>query len=94
MHEFGHLQMFPFEVLYAVLLVSVSIINGHTQFYEIILVLISLFAMWEIFAETYAILRKDNCYSLYYKGVSLIPRIIFWTGTSTLVSIGWIIALR
>lgn len=94
LHEIGHLQMLPLELLYAAILFSVSISNGHTKFYEVILTLMSFFAIWEMFAESYTIKRNTNYYGVRYKDVSLIPRILFWAGTTTLVSIGWVVALR
>lgn len=92
-HEIGHLQMFPLEILYGTILLGISIINGHTHPVEVMLVLMSCFAIWEIFAESYAINRKANCYFAHYKGVSFIPRILFWLTMLTLVISGWVVAL-
>lgn len=92
-HEIGHLQLLPFEILYAIILFSVSYINANTGFFQIIQILLSCFAFWEIMAESYVITRKASCYKLHYKGISILPRVIFWSLTVLLMLAGWVVAL-
>ncbi len=86
--------MLPVEFFYAVLVLGVSVTNGHNSIFEVMVIFISCFAAWEISAESYVLKREKKRYILFYQGVSHIPRILFWTITVTLVLVGWVVALR
>ena len=92
-HEFGHLQTVPLAVLYTGVMLALASVTGHTGFLEIVLVLISTHAAWEIVAEIYTITGNFLLYRKYYEKITVIPRIIFWILTGTLTVIGWFIIL-
>lgn len=92
-HEFGHLQTMPLAVFYTGIMFALAFITGHTDLIEIILVLISTHAVWEIVAEIFTIAGDAQLYREYYEEITVIPRVIFWIFTGTLSITGWIIIL-
>jgi hypothetical protein len=92
-HEFGHLQTLPFAVLYTGLMLAMASISRHSGLIEIILVLISTHAAWEIAAEIFTIANGTSLYRKYYEDITVIPRVIFWILTGILAVTGWIITL-
>ncbi len=92
-HEFGHLLSAPLALLYAGVLLAVSFATGHANLLNIVLVLVSAHAAWEIASEIFAISSDLQLYRRCYKGVTTAPRIIFWIFTSVLTTIGWIIPM-
>ena len=92
-HEIGHLQMFPFGLLYAALLMGLFFSGNNNNTIEFLIVLASCFAAWEMLAEGYVFIKKASCYTLHYKGVTIVPRLAFWSVMATLALAGWIIAL-
>jgi len=65
--------------------------NNNTS--ELLIVLASCFAAWEMLEEGYVFIKKTSCYTLHYKGVTIVPRLAFWSVMATLALAGWIIAL-
>ncbi len=52
LHEVGHLQALPFEILYTLLLLGTFIVNEKDSSVEIVLAIVAgSFAAWEISAE-------------------------------------------
>lgn len=92
-HEFGHLQAMPLAVLYTGVMLALAFVTGHTNLIEIILVLVSTHAAWEIMAEIITIASDMLLYRKYYERITIIPRIIFWIFTGTLAILGWFIVL-
>jgi len=92
-HEFGHLQSFPFYLLYTMILIIILIDNGDKSLTELIIAFISTHAVWEIFAELYTIFHLRSNYKLYYKGISILPRLLFWIMMTALALSGWAILL-
>jgi hypothetical protein len=92
-HELGHFQTLPLAVLYTGLMLALTYVTGHTGFIEIVLVLISTHAAWEIVAEIITIASDMSLYRKYYEGIAVIPRVIFWILTGTLALAGWFIIL-
>ncbi|HED05934.1 MAG TPA: hypothetical protein ENI61_04535 [Ignavibacteria bacterium] len=93
-HEFGHLQTFPQLVIYFLLISYLAVIQGGTSWLEIVLLLISIHSVWEIMAELFTITSSGYQYRLFYKEVSVIPRIIFWTITILFSIGGWVLLFR
>lgn len=93
-HEFGHLQTVPVYFLYSVLFISMVISNESKSFIEISLAILSTLAAWEIISEMYTIYHVGPLYKLYYQGVSVLPRLIFWITMVILNLSGWVILLR
>jgi hypothetical protein len=92
-HEFGHLQTMPLAMFYTGVMLALASITGNTALTEIILVLISTHAAWEIVSEIITIANDVPLYRKYYKETTVIPRIIFWILTGTLAIAGWFIIL-
>lgn len=92
-HEFGHLQTISLAVLYTGVMLALASVTGHTSLIEIIIVLISTHAAWEIMAEIFTIANDVPLYREYYKEITVIPRAMFWIFTGTLFITGWYITL-
>ncbi|MEN8263916.1 MAG: hypothetical protein ABFR82_10660 [Nitrospirota bacterium] len=90
-HEFGHLQTVPLAVLYTGVMLALASVTGHTGLLEIVLVLISTHAAWEITAEIYTIASNVHLYRKYYEKITLIPRAIFWIITGAFAVTGWFV---
>lgn len=85
-HEFGHLQSLPLVLLYAGGLLGVAAVTASLRTGDTLLCLLSSFAVWEVFAELYVIWRRGAHYRTYYRGVSPLPRTLFWGLTLSLAA--------
>ena len=92
-HEFGHFQSAPLALPYAVVMLALTFVTGRVSLLEIILVLISTHAAWEVMSEILTITSDDQRYREFYQGITIIPRIVFWISMGTLTIIGWSIVL-
>lgn len=90
-HEFGHLQTLPSALLYTSVMLMLASFMKHFSMVEIILVLISTHAAWEMMAEIRTIADDVTLYRKYYENITVIPRAIFWILTGTLAVMGWFI---
>jgi len=94
LHEIGHLQALPFELLYTLVMLGIFILNDtHITVWTVLIIVAGSFAAWEISAEIYTIKSARPSYGSSYQGISLVPRILFWTITVTLVVASWIAVL-
>lgn len=94
LHEIGHLQALPFELLYSLLLLGIFILNDtRITVWSVLVIVAGSFAAWEISAEIYTIKSARPSYGSCYHGISLVPRMLFWTITVTLVVASWIAVL-
>jgi hypothetical protein len=89
-HEMGHLQALPFELLYSVILMLVMMSNANDDAAGWFWLVVSSFASWEIVAEAHTIRHVQPAYHYLYRGVSLVPRFLFWLISLSLVFGGWI----
>jgi hypothetical protein len=80
-HEFG------------VVMLALAFVTGHASLLEIVLILTSTHAAWEVMSEILTITTDVQLYREYYQGITIIPRIVFWISMGTLTVIGWIIVL-
>ena len=92
-HEFGHLQAMPLAVFYTLIMLALAFFAGNTEWTEVVLVLISTHAAWEIASEVVTITDDVPLYRKYYQGVSMVPRIVFWVFTGLLSVTGWFVLL-
>ena len=92
-HEFMHLQSAPLTLLYTVVMVALSFTIGHTDLAEIVIILISTHAAWEIISEKFTISSDAQLYRSCYEKITMIPRIAFWLSMSALTIIGWWVVL-
>jgi hypothetical protein len=88
-HEFGHLQTTPLAVMYTMGILGLTYLNRQTNWLEVILVLISTHAAWEIMAEGLTMFSNVSGYRQFYKDITVIPRAVFWCSTTALVILGW-----
>ena len=93
-HELGHLQSFPLEMVYAVILFGIAISGENSSPGELAIILISCFATWEIFAESYSLIFEHRLYRVSYRDISLLPRTIFWLLAILLSLAGWSVTLN
>jgi len=94
LHEIGHLQALPFELLYTILMLGIFFLNDtRITVWTVLVIVAGSFAAWEISAEIYTIKSARPNYRTCYQGISLVPRILFWTITTTLVVASWIAVL-
>ncbi len=90
-HEFGHLQSAPAALLYTAANFAALLAVGKTTLLTVLLLLISTHAAYEIMAEVLTIRHDRQLYRHCYKGVSKIPRVIFWFSMTLLALMGWLI---
>ncbi|NOY57942.1 MAG: hypothetical protein GXO75_03280 [Calditrichaeota bacterium] len=93
-HEFGHLQILPFIAVYTLGVVGWMFSAHKESVVGVIALLVGIHATWEILAELYVRLSTGSLYSFYYKGLSVIPRTIFWSLAAAISVGGWMMALR
>ena len=77
-HEFGHLQTVPFALLYAGILLSVSIGEEAMSWFKILFLAVSAQAVWEMMSESFTLYSDIEGYRTRYDGVNILPRVIFW----------------
>jgi len=77
-HEFGHLQTVPFALLYAGILLSVSIGEGAMSWFKILFLAVSTQAVWEMMSEFFTLFSDIEGYRTCYDGVKILPRVTFW----------------
>ena len=92
-HEFGHLQTVPFALLYAGILLSVSIGEGTMSWFRILVFAVSSQAVWEMMSEFFTLFSDIESYRACYIGVEKLPRIIFWMSSSLLALAGALISV-
>ncbi|MGA9264733.1 MAG: hypothetical protein WBV95_22405, partial [Desulfobacterales bacterium] len=90
-HEFGHLQTVPFVLLYAGILLSVSIGDGTISWFKITIFAVSTQAVWEIMSEFFTLFSDIEGYRTCYDGVGKLPRVIFWLSSCLLSFAGALI---
>ncbi len=74
-------------------MLTLASVTGHSGLLEIVLVLISTHAAWEIASEVITITGDVPLYRKYYQEVSMVPRIVFWVFTGSLATTGWFVLL-
>ncbi len=73
-----HLQTVPFALLYAGILLSVSIGEGAMSWFKILFLAVSTQAVWELMSESFTLFSDIEGYRSCYDGVNTLPRVIFW----------------
>lgn len=93
-HEFAHFQTLPAAAVYAIV-VFTSLKYIGSNFWNIALALVSLQAFWESISEVRTFANNAQYYRECYKGVSALPRLVFWISALALFGVFWIkICLR
>jgi len=78
-HEFAHFQTAPVVIVSMAALVTLAFPRDSYGIAEILILLAGTQALWEILSEGLVILAAPAIYHAWYEGVSLWPRIIFWS---------------
>ncbi len=92
LHEFGHFQVLPFIALYSIGIGAWIFLAHKTSFIGILAILVGIHATWEMLAELSVRFSIGPRYSIYYKGISMLPRAIFWSVMAGISLGGWIMA--
>jgi len=92
-HEFAHFQTAPMLFAYMLLIIALAYIKGLSGMWEILLLLVSGQAAWEIMSEGLVVFEDSAAYSAAYEGVTRFTRLLFWTTAGMLTVAGWVIPL-
>lgn len=88
-HEFAHFQTAPMLFAYMLLIIVLAYIKDRAGIWEILFLLVSGQAAWEILSEGLVVFEDSAVYSASYEGVTRFPRIFFWTIAGMLTIAGW-----
>jgi len=80
LHEFGHVQVFPFVLAYYV----PFLISGTPGRFELLIATAGMLLFWEVLAEAYVFFRYPAYTEVYRKSLHLIT-IAFWVGVFSAV---------
>jgi len=90
-HEFAHFQTAPVVLVYVAALLRNEFVQGGIGLSEILILLLSTQALWEILSEGLAILAAPAMYHAWYEGVALWPRFLFWCLGLLGAAAGWLV---
>ncbi|MBU4317477.1 MAG: hypothetical protein KKF30_09395 [Proteobacteria bacterium] len=93
-HEFAHFQTVPVIFLYMCVFAIRSYLTGRTGFGDVVFILISVHAAWEILSECLVAGTDFKAYREFYRGKLLIPQLLFWTVGTMLVAAGGFFLVR
>ena len=88
-HEFAHFQTAPGALVYMIVLLAANHLTGRIGMLEILIVLASGLAVWEILSEGLVMLEDPAGYRELYGGISMLPRTLFWVAGVALAVAGW-----
>lgn len=98
LHEFGHLQMFPFAFLQAAWFIIFHRKRGTrsgTFLKRIVLGIIAHQALWELSSESYALAKAGSEYrEIYRKHFNPLGQFLFWGGMTFLTTLSNLWLLR
>ncbi|WP_456408821.1 hypothetical protein [Caldithrix abyssi] len=92
-HEFAHFQTLPILLVYIFICVAWIIKIPEINLLKIGVVFFSIHAMAEILAEAHVRLNMNREYALFYRDISVFPRLIFWSIFTLISAAGWIVML-
>lgn len=92
-HEFAHFQTFPAAAVYAMFIFS-SLKDIGSNVRSVSLALASFQAFWEAVSELRTFSGNRKYYLENYRGVSLLPRFVFWISAIAISSCFWIARAR
>jgi len=93
-HEFAHIQTAPMLFAYMVVVFIINYLKGQTGVEEILLLLVSIQAAWEMMSEGLVVFEDFAVYQASYKGITRLPRILFWGSMGILAAAGWVLVLH
>lgn len=92
-HEFAHIQTAPMLFVYLTAVFVLAYIKGRTGVGEVLFLLASIQAAWEIMSEALAVLEDFAAYRASYRGITKMPRTCFWVAMGMLTFAGWVVVL-
>lgn len=92
-HEFAHFQTAPVLFVYMLVVFVLVYVKGRSGMREILFLLVSGQAAWELLSEGLLVFENSEAYSASYEGFTRFPRIIFWTTAGMFTVAGWIVLL-
>lgn len=90
-HEFAHFQTAPVAFAYMAALFAQAFLKGGIGVKEILILLGSTQALWEILSEGLMILEAPAAYHAWYAGIPSWPRILFWCLGLLGAIAGWLV---
>ncbi len=87
-HELGHFQTIPLVVVYAAAVGFIVWNTGVSGIVQVFLSFLGFLAFWEVTSELYAVLCDLPAYGRAYDGVSVVPRLVFWSAMLILSALG------
>lgn len=93
-HEFAHFQTAPVMFVYMLIVFVLALITAKTGMAEILFLLVSVQAAWEILSEGLVLLENSAAYRISYNGITRLPRVLFWTLAGMLTATGWVLLLQ
>jgi len=93
-HEFAHFQTAPVLFIYMLVVFVLAHVKTPTGIGEIFFLLASIQAAWEMMSEGLVVLENPAAYRTSYKGMTRLPRILFWAVGGMLAVAGWLVVLH
>lgn len=93
-HEFAHFQTAPMLFVYGVVLVVLANVMDRPGLAETFFLFVNMQAAWELMSEGMVVLEDTAAYRSSYKGVTKLPRFLFWALGAMLTAAGWVIVLH
>lgn len=85
-HEFAHIQTAPMLFAYLIAVFVLAYIKGQPGVGEVFFLLVSIQAAWEIMSEGLVVLEDFAGYQASYRGITRLPRILFWVAMGLLTA--------
>lgn len=92
-HEFAHFRTAPVLFVYMFVIIFLAYMKGRIGVWEMIILLVSVQAVWEILSEGLVLLEDSTTYRKSYKGIARLPRLLFWAGGGIFTAAGWLVLL-
>ena len=93
-HEFAHFQTAPVVLVCMAALLTPAFVQGGIGLGETLVLLSSTQAIWEILSEGLLIMEAPAAYRVYYDGIPLWPRVLFWSAGVLVASAGGVLLIK
>ena len=93
-HEFAHIQTAPILFAYMIGVFILVYLKGRTRVWEVLFLLVSIQAAWEMISEGLVVFEDFAAYQASYKGITRLPRALFWGAVGILAAAGWVVVLH
>lgn len=94
-HEFAHIQTAPMVFTYMIVMfILIYFLKYRTGVEEFLFLLVSIQAAWEIMSEGFVVFEDFAAYQASYKGITRLPRVIFWGSAGILAAAGWLVVFH